>query len=128
MAETEQVGGGGIQRAGQVGAGVAGGTPLEKAQAMGSAMRERLMAMPAAKRTWLIAAGVFLAAVCTAMVWFAGRPDWRVLFNGLDAKDVQQVSQELAAAGITYETTADGAGVQTPGTLLDQVMEVAGSQ
>src|SRR5580698_5390941 len=126
MAETEQVGGAGIQRAGQVGAGAAGGTPLEKAQAMASAMRQRLMAMPAAKRTWLIAAGVFLAAVCAAMVWFAGRPDWRVLFNGLDAKDVQQVSQELAAAGIPYETTADGAGVQVPADMLDKArMEVA---
>ena len=126
MAETEQVGGAGIQRAGQASAGVAGATPLEKAQAMASAMRERLMAMPAAKRTWLIAAGVFLAAVCAAMVWFAGRPDWRVLFNGLDAKDVQQVSQELAAAGIPYETTADGAGVQVPADMLDKArMEVA---
>ena len=126
MAETEQVGGAGIQKAGQTGADVAGGTPLEKAQAMMSAMRERLMAMPAAKRTWLLAAGIFLAAVCAAMIWFAGRPDWRVLFNGLDAKDVQQVSQELAAAGIPYETTADGAGVQVPADMLDKArMEVA---
>jgi flagellar M-ring protein FliF len=120
MAETEQVGGAGMQRAGQAGTGVAAGTPLEKAQAMASAMHERLMAMPAAKRTWLIAAGVFLAAVCAGMVWFAGRPDWRVLFNGLDAKDVQQVSQELAAAGIPYETTADGAGVEVPAEMLDK--------
>ena len=126
MAETEQVGGAGIQRARQGSDGMAGGTPLEKAQAMASGMRDRLMAMPAAKRTWLIAAGVFLAAVCAAMVWFAGRPDWRVLFNGLDAKDVQQVSQELAAAGIPYETTADGAGVQVPADMLDKArMEVA---
>ena len=126
MAETEQVGGAGIQRARQGSDGMAGGTPLEKAQAMASGMRDRLMAMPAAKRTWLIAAGVFLAAVCAGMVWFAGRPDWRVLFNGLDAKDVQQVSQELAAAGIPYETTADGAGVQVPADMLDKArMEVA---
>src|ERR1700677_1853864 len=125
MAETEQAGGAGMQRVAQ-GGGAAGATPLEKAQAMAMAMRERLMAMPAAKRTWLIAAGVFLAAVCAAMVWFAGRPDWRVLFNGLYAKDVQQVSQELAAAGIPYETTADGAGVQVPADMLDKArMEVA---
>jgi flagellar M-ring protein FliF len=60
------------------------------------------------------------------MFWFAGRPDWRVLFSGLDGKDVQQVSQELAAAGIPYETTADGAGVQVPADMLDKArMEVA---
>ncbi|WP_433983144.1 hypothetical protein RBB78_16290 [Tunturiibacter empetritectus] len=40
MAETEQVGGAGMQRAGEAGAGVAAGTPLEKAQAMVSGMRE----------------------------------------------------------------------------------------
>src|SRR5580704_11887125 len=107
MAEMEQVGGPGIQRAVQTGAGVTEGGPTEKALAMAASMRERLMAMPAGKRTWLIAAGVFLAAVCAGMAWFAGRPDWRVLFSGLDGKDVQQVSQELAAAGIPYETTVD---------------------
>jgi flagellar M-ring protein FliF len=126
MAETEQVGGAGMQRAGQTGASVAGGGPAEKALAMAAAMRERLKAMPAGKRTWLIASAVFLAAVCAGMMWFAGRPDWRVLFSGLDGKDVQQVSQELAAAGIPYETTADGAGVQVPADMLDKArMEVA---
>jgi flagellar M-ring protein FliF len=126
MAETEQVGGAGMQRAGQTSASVAGGGPAEKALAMAAAMRERLKAMPAGKRTWLIASAVFLAAVCAGMMWFAGRPDWRVLFSGLDGKDVQQVSQELAAAGIPYETTADGAGVQVPADMLDKArMEVA---
>ncbi len=82
--------------------------------------------MPAGKRTWLIASVVFLAAMCAGMIWFAGRPDWRVLFSGLDGKDVQQVSQELAAAGIPYEMTADGGGVQVPAEMLDKArMEVA---
>jgi flagellar M-ring protein FliF len=84
------------------------------------------MALPAGKRTWLIASGVFLAAMCAGMIWFAERPDWRVLFSGLDGKDVQQVQQELAAAGIPYETTVDGAGVQVPAEMLDKArMEVA---
>jgi flagellar M-ring protein FliF len=126
MAETGQVGGAGIQRAGEAGAGLTSGGPAAKALAMAAAMRERLMAMPAGKRTWLIASGVFLAAMCAGMVWFAGRPDWRVLFSGLDGKDVQQVSQELSAAGIPYETTSDGAGVQVPADMLDKArMEVA---
>jgi flagellar M-ring protein FliF len=126
MAETEQVGGAGMQRAGQAGAGLVGGGPTEKALAMAAAMRERLMAMPAGKRTWLIASGVFLAAMCAGMIWFVGRPDWRVLFSGLDGKDVQQVSQELSAAGIPYETTVDGAGIQVPAEMLDKArMEVA---
>jgi flagellar M-ring protein FliF len=126
MAETEQVGGAGMQRAGQTNAGMTGGSPAEKALAMASALRERLTAMPAGKRTWLIASAVFLAAMCAGMIWFAERPDWRVLFSGLDGKDVQQVSQELAAAGIPFETTADGSGVQVPAEMLDKArMEVA---
>jgi flagellar M-ring protein FliF len=93
---------------------------------MVSAMRERVMAMPAQRRTWLIASAVFLAAMCAGMIWFAERPDWRVLFSGLDGKDAQQVAQELAAAGIPYETTADGSGVQVPAEMLDKArMEVA---
>jgi flagellar M-ring protein FliF len=126
MAETEQVGGAGMQRAGEAGVGLTGGGPTAKALAMAAAMRNRLMAMPAGKRTWLIASGVFLAAMCAAIIWFAGRPDWRVLFSGLDGKDVQQVSQELAAAGVPYETTGDGAGIQVPAEMLDKArMEVA---
>ena len=125
MSETEQVGGVGIQRAGQSGAGVAGG-PTDKVLAIVSAMRDRMMGMPAGRRTWLIASAFFLVAVCAGMLWLAGRPDWRVLFSGLDGKDVQQVSQELAAAGIPFETTADGTGVQVPAELLDKArMEVA---
>lgn len=126
MAEKEQVGGAGVQKAGQTGSGLSNGGPLEKAQAMASVMRDRLMAMSAGKRTWLIASVVFVAAMCAGMLWFVGRPDWRVLFSGLDGKDVQQVSQELAAVGIPYETTPDGGGVQVPADMLDKArMEVA---
>src|SRR6201995_4365112 len=127
MAEIEQVGGGaGMQRAGAASAGLAGGGPTQKALAMAGAMRGRLMAMHPGKRTWLIAFGVFLAAMCAGVIWFAGRPDWRVLFSGLDGKDVQQVSQELSAAGIPYETTVDGSGIQVPAEMLDKArMEVA---
>ena len=126
MAETEQVGAAGMQRAKQTGADLTAHGPMEKALAIASTLRERLMAMPAGKRTSLIASAVFLAAMGAGTVWFLGRPDWRVLFSGLDGKDVQQVSQELAAAGIPYETTADGAGVQVPAEMLDKArMEVA---
>jgi flagellar M-ring protein FliF len=125
MAETEEAGGAAMQRVAPGGAAASGG-PAEKASAMVAAMRERLMAMPAQKRTWLIASVLFLAAMCAGMIWFAERPDWRVLFSGLDGKDAQQVAQELAAAGIPYETTADGAGVQVPADMLDKArMEVA---
>lgn len=125
MAEIEQTGGAGLQRAAQ-GASAAPDGPLERAQATALAMRQRLMSLPAGKRNWLIASVVFLVAACAGMAWFAGRPDWRVLFSGLDGKDTQQVSQELSAAGIPFEMTPDGAGIQVPADMVDKArMEVA---
>lgn len=122
MAETERAG---LEKTGQ-GAALAGDGPVEKASAMASAMQQRLMALPVGKRTWLIASAAFLAAACVGMMWFAQRPDWRVLFSGLDGKDTQQVSQELAAASIPFEMTADGTGVEVPADMLDKArMEVA---
>ena len=122
MAETGQAGGAGIQLAGAR----AGEGPAQRALAVASALQGRLMAMPAGKRSWLIASVAFLAAVCAGMVWYAQRPDWRVLFSGLEGKDVQQVSQELAAAGIPFEMTPDGGGVEVPAEMLDKArMEVA---
>src|SRR5260370_1484282 len=110
MGETEQVGGAGMQRAAEAGAGLAGGGPTEKALAMAAATRERLMAMPAGKRTWLIASGVFLAAICAGMIWFAGRQDWRVLFGGAGGEEVEQGDHEKGGDGVQYE--ARGVGVR----------------
>jgi flagellar M-ring protein FliF len=125
MAEIEQTGGAGIQKT-VPGAVPGKAAPADRALAMLSEMQEHLMAIPAQKRTWLIASAVFVAAMCAGMAWFAGRPDWRILFNGLDGRDAQQVAQELSAAGIPYEMTADGAGVQVPAAMLDKArMEVA---
>ncbi len=125
MAETEQTSAVGMQRSAQ-GVPIASAGPAEKALAMAAALRQRMMALPASKRTWLIASVVFVAAMCAAMAWFAERPDWRILFSGLDSKDVQQVTQELSAVGIPYQTTSDGGGVQVSAEMLDKArMEVA---
>lgn len=91
-----------------------------------SQARGHLAAMPAQRRTWLLGGSAMLLAVVAAMIWYAGRPDWRVLFSGLEGKDVQQVAQELGAAGIPFQMTADGTGVEVPAESLDKArMEVA---
>ncbi|NYF80339.1 flagellar basal-body MS-ring/collar protein FliF [Granulicella arctica] len=125
MAETVQVTE--IERKAVPGAqGVPGAGAAQKAVAMTSALRERVMALPPSKRTWLIATVCVIAAGLAAMAWFVQRPDWKVLFSGLESKDVQQVSQELATAGIPYQLSADGAGVEVPAEMLDKArMEVA---
>ncbi len=89
-------------------------------------VRTRFVAMPGRRRNVLLATAAGVIAVLLAGVWYAGRPDWRVLFSGLEGKDVAQVSQELGAAGIPFQATADGAGVEVPAELVDKArMEVA---
>ena len=88
--------------------------------------RDSYLAMPSARRSWLLAALLLIGAVVAATIWFAQRTDWRPLFNGLEGRDLQQVSQELGAAGIPFETTPDGTGIQVPSELVDKArMEVA---
>jgi FliA/WhiG family RNA polymerase sigma factor len=97
-----------------------------KALAVVAQARGKFAALPAARRNWLMAGGAMLLAVVAGMTWYAGRPDYRVLYSGLDGKDVQQVAQELGAAGIPFEMTPDGTGVQVPAESLDKArMEVA---
>jgi flagellar M-ring protein FliF len=89
-------------------------------------VRAQLLALPPAHRNWLILASAFLVFVLGLMAWYAQRPDWRTLFSGMDAKDVQQVSQQLATAGIVYQVTPDGASVEVPADSLNKArMEVA---
>ena len=96
------------------------------AQAMLENLRARLGAMQAGKRNLLLASMVFLAAAAAGFVWYAQRPDWRVLFSGMDSRDTQQVSQELAAAGIAYRVMPDGTGVEVPSDVVDKArIEVA---
>jgi flagellar M-ring protein FliF len=110
MAEGNKAGSGG---AGQALAVIARGQKL-------------LQEMPPRKRTGLLAGSVMLLAVMAGMVWFANRADWWVLFSGLEPRDVQTVSQELGAAGISFQPTADGSGIEVPAELLDKArMEVA---
>jgi flagellar M-ring protein FliF len=126
MAEREQVGGGQLKRPGQAGDASLAKDATERILAMTLSLRERFLAMPSGKRAWLVTSLAFLLAASAGFAWYAERPDWRLLFSGLDGKDMQQVSQELAAAGIPYTTTEDGAGVQVPAEMLDKArMEVA---
>jgi len=118
--------------AGQVKAGlerIGDGGPvgaLERVTAMAGNLRARVMAMPSGQRRWLVASALLIAAVCAGMMWYAGRTDWRVLFSGLDGKDAQQIAQELAAAGIPYQLTEDGGGIQVGSDQVDKArMEVA---
>ena len=92
---------------------------------LGNAQR-RVMALPAKKRNSLAMAAMVLVAACAAFAWWEGRTDWKTIYTGLEARDLQQVEQDLSAAGVTYEPTEDGAGVRVPAEFAGKArMEVA---
>ena len=98
----------------------------EKVTAGAAKLQSRWVDTPAPRRNIWTMAAALVAVVIAGMVWYSSRPDWRTLFSGLESKDVQVVSQELAAAGIPFELTADGSGVQVPAESLEKArMEVA---
>ena len=107
-------------------AGQTGLVPAGRAAVVVSSLRQRWSALPdGRRRSLVIGIGVVLAAAL-GMAWYGSRPDYRVLFSGLEGKDVAQVSQELGAAGISFRTTPDGGGVEVPAEMLDKArMEVA---
>jgi len=105
---------------------IAGGGAAQQIVTAMHQVRARVLALPAKRRNLLLGGALFLAAGFAGLMWFWQRPDWRVLFSGLDGKDVQAVSSELAAASIPFETTPDGTGIQVPADMLDKArMEVA---
>ncbi len=100
--------------------------PAQRAVQIADQLRGRFLALPSSKKTWLGASVAMMVALVLGAAWYAGRPDWRVLFSGLEGKDVQTVSQELAAAGIAFQTTPDGTGIEVAAEQLDKArMEVA---
>ena len=107
-------------------ASVAQGGALERVGALAGDVRAKFMAMPAGRRRWMLSSVLMVAALSAGMMWYAGRADWRVLFSGLDAKDTQQIAQELTAAAIPYQMTEDGSGIEVDADQMDKArMEVA---
>jgi flagellar M-ring protein FliF len=99
---------------------------LERVGALAGDLHGRWLAMPAARRRWMGASALLIAATLAALAWYGGRTDWRVLFSGLEAKDTQQIAQELSAAGIAYQMTEDGTGIEVGADQVDKArMEVA---
>jgi flagellar M-ring protein FliF len=62
------------------------------------------------------AASVLLVAVFAGML---GSPDYKPLYSGLEAADVQTLSAQLDAQSIPHQTSADGKSISVPADKLD---------
>lgn len=89
-------------------------------QANTQALLGRLRTMSSRQRWGLLASVGVLLAVGAGMVWLAFRPNMRVLMSGLEARDAQQLEQELTDAGIQYDLTPDGATIRVPAASLNR--------
>ncbi|HUZ04495.1 MAG TPA: flagellar basal-body MS-ring/collar protein FliF [Acidobacteriaceae bacterium] len=101
---------------------------IEKHLSSGTrAFRERAGVFSGRQQLGMAASVAILLAAVGGMLWLAVKPDMRVLLSGLEAKDAQQVEQELGLAGIQYDVTPDGATIRVPASQLNKArMEVAG--
>lgn len=91
-----------------------------RAGALAANIGQRLGAMSSRQRAWLGGTALIAAGVAAAMLWLAMRPDWRVLYSGMDGKDVQQVASQLASASIPYDLTPDGSTIRVAADELDK--------
>jgi flagellar M-ring protein FliF len=73
-------------------------------------------------RQRLIAGGGVLAVIVFMAVFVlrVGQPAYTTLYSGLQPADAQQVTTQLAALGISYQTSTDGSGVSVPADQLDR--------
>jgi flagellar M-ring protein FliF len=110
----------------QTAGGGSAGSAMDRVGALAGDVRGRFMGMAPGRRNWMAGSVLMMAAICAGMTWYVSRPDWRVLFSGLDSKDTQQIAQELTAANIPYNMTEDGTGIEVSADEMDKArMEVA---
>jgi len=83
--------------------------------------------MSPGRRRWMVSSLLMVAGTVRGMMWYAGRTDWRVLFSGLGRQGhAAGGGQELTAAGIPYQMTEDGSGIEVGADQVDKArMEVA---
>lgn len=76
--------------------------------------------MQPAERGFAILAALLLAALTGGLLWYALRPDWRILYADLDPADVRQTGQILAQAQIPFDVTDNGTGIRVAAAQLDK--------
>ncbi|MGA8940615.1 MAG: flagellar basal-body MS-ring/collar protein FliF [Acidobacteriaceae bacterium] len=72
------------------------------------------------RQKMLLGAGAVATVLLVALfAGLLGSPDYKPLYTGLEATDVQTISAELDAQGIPHQTSADGKTISVPADKLD---------
>jgi flagellar M-ring protein FliF len=72
------------------------------------------------QRAWAVVSAVVLAALTGFLLWYALRPDWRILYADLDPDDARQIAQDLTQAQIQFDVAAGGGAIRVPAAQLDK--------
>lgn len=72
------------------------------------------------QRMWAAVSAALIAGAIAFVGWYALRPDWRVLYAGLDPDDARQVAQTLLQAQIQYDVDATSGAIRVPASQLDK--------
>lgn len=92
----------------------------ERLVALTGIVANRFKGMSSQQRLWtMISGGVVLLALA-GVLWYASRPDWRILYAGLDPQDSREMATQLTAAGIAFDVSADGGTLRVASDTLDK--------
>src|SRR5271163_2229029 len=71
-----------------------------------------LAGLKPAQRRWGGVALLLVVAAAAGLLWYAARPDYRVLYAGLEAADAREIAAGLTAAGLPFDVSSDGATIR----------------
>jgi len=71
------------------------------------------------QKTLLAVGAVASVLVVSLLAGLLGSPDYKPLYSGLEAEDVQTLSAQLDAQSIPHQTSADGKTISVPADKLD---------
>jgi flagellar M-ring protein FliF len=72
------------------------------------------------QRAWSVVSAMFLAGLAGFLLWYALRPDWRILYADLDPDDARQIGQDLTQAQISFDVASGGGVIRVPAAELDK--------
>ena len=83
-------------------------------------LKTRLNQFDPAQRKWLGIAAALVIVSLAAILWYAGRTDWKTLYAGLDPEDSRAMASQLTTAGIPFEVSPDGTALSVSSEQMDK--------
>jgi flagellar M-ring protein FliF len=107
----------------ETGAGQAVSTPgvgLSRLAGAKVFLGNRWAALADGQKLRLLASSVAFLVLVAGVMWWAWRPNWRVLYSGLSPDDARQLGAVLTTANLTYDVSPDGTVLRVPAEEIDK--------